>query len=103
MLQVAIAALYGKQGQVFCYICTKAYNEKKLSASSVELAYITNGYTNWTINNFNQHERSKCHADSVLKMVTVPRSMKDVRECLSSQHAKEKSERLMYKKLVGNI
>ena len=91
--------------KVFCYICTKAYNEKKLSASSVESAYITNGYTNWkdAINNFNQHERSKCHADSVLKMVTVPRSMKDVGECLSSQHAKEKSERLMYKKLVGNI
>ena len=80
--------------KVFCYICTKAYNEKKLSASSVESAYITNGYTNWkdAINIFNQHERSKCHADSVLKVVTVPRCMKDVRECLSSQHVKEKSE-----------
>ena len=93
--------------QVFCYICTKAYNEKKLSASSVESLYITNGYTNWkripltTLTSMK--DLSKCHADSVLKMVTVPRSMKDVRECLSSQHAKKKSERLMYKKLVGNI
>ena len=90
--------------KVFCYICTKVYNEKKLSASSVELPYINNGYTNWkdSINNFNQHERSKYHADSVLKMVTIPRSMKDVGECLLSQHAKEKSKRLMYKKLVGS-
>ena len=72
--------------KVFCYICTKAYNVKKLSASNVESAYITNGYTNWknAINNFNQHERSKFHADSVLKVVTVARFMKDAGQCLSS-------------------
>ena len=92
--------------KVFCYVCTKAYNEKKLSASSIESAYITNGYTNWkdAINNFNQHERSKCHADSVLKIVTVPKTMKDVGECLSSQHAKEKSERRqLFMKILQNI
>ena len=81
--------------KVFYYICKKVYNKRKSSSSSIELAYITNGYTNWkdAINNFNQHERSKCHAVSVLKMVTVPKTMKDVAECLSSQYIKEKSER----------
>ena len=79
--------------KAFCYICTKAFTEKKLSASCKELTYISNGYTNWkdAINNFTQHEKSKCHAESVLKIVTVPKTMKDVGECLSSQHAKEKS------------
>ena len=92
--------------KVFCYICAKAYNEKKLSASSVESAYIIIGYTNWkdAINNFSQHERSKCHTDSVLKIVTVPKTMKDVGECLSSQHAKEKSERRqLFMKILQNI
>ena len=70
------------------------------------VTYITNGYTNWkdAINNFNQHERSKCHADSVLKIVTIPKTMKDVGECLSSQHAKEKSERRqLFMKILQNI
>ena len=65
--------------KVYCYICTrictKAYDEKKLSAFSIESACITNGYTNWkdAIKNFYQHEIFKCHADavSVLKMKTL--------------------------------
>ena len=92
--------------EVFCYICVKAHKEKKLSASSVKSAYMSNGYTNWkdAINNFNQHERSKCHADAVLKMVTVPNTTKDVGECLSSQHVKEKSERRhLFMKILQNI
>ena len=71
---------------------SSSYGPKSLamwSSSSI------NGYTNWkdAINNFNQHERSKCHAESVFKMVTVPKTMKDLGECLSSQHAKDISER----------
>ena len=92
--------------KVFCYICTKAYNERKFSTSSIELTYITNGYTNWkdAINSCNQHERFKCHADSILKIVTVLRTMKDVGEGMSSQHAEEKSERhQMFMKILQNI
>jgi len=91
---------------VFCYICTKAHDKKELSASSIESAYTTNGYTNWkdAINNFTQHERSKCHADTLLKMVTVLKAMKDIGECLSSQHAKEKSERRqLFMEILQNI
>ena len=92
--------------KIFCYTCAKAHKEKKLSASSVESAYISNGYTNWkdVINYLNQYERSKCHADAVLKIVTVPNAMKDVGECLSSQHVKEKSERRqLFMKVLQNI
>ena len=70
------------------------------------MTYISNGYTNWkdAINNFTPHEKSKCRAESVLKMVTVPKTMQDVGECLSSQHAKEKSERhQLFMKILQNI
>ena len=92
--------------KAFYYICTKVFTEKKLSAFCKELTYISNGYTNWkdAINNFTLHEKSKCHAESVLKIVTVPKTMKDVGECLSSQHAKEKSERRqLFMKILQNI
>ena len=80
---------------------------KKRSSVHPASNQISNGYTNWkiAINNYNQHERSKCHADAVLKMVvTVPNTMKDVGECLSSQHVKEKSERRrLFMKILQNI
>lgn len=55
--------------------------------SNIELTYISHGYTNWkdATTNFTKHERSKCHTDAVLKMVTVPWSMGDVQDMLSAQ------------------
>ena len=62
-----------------------------------------NGYTNWkdAINNFHQHERSKFHAESVFKMVTVPKTMKDLGECLSSQHVLKDDMKIL--KISQNI
>ena len=64
--------------KAFCYICTKAFTEKKLSTYCKELAYISNGFTDWKyfINNFTQDENR-----SAMKMVAVPKTMKDVSEC----------------------
>ena len=76
-------------------VCVKAYKEKKLSASCLEPTFISTGYTNWkdaTVN-FANHEKSKCHADSLFTTVTAPSTMPDIGESLSAQHARDKLER----------
>ena len=53
---------------------------------------------------FNNHEKSRCHKDAVLKTVTVPASCRDIGETLSSQLAKEKLERrLCFLKLMSSV
>ena len=81
--------------KIFCHVCVKAYKEKKLSASCLEPTFISTGYTNWkdaTVN-FANHEKSKCHADSLFTTVTAPSTMRDIGESLSAQHARDKLER----------
>ena len=70
--------------KVLCLTCKQAADEKKLVATNSEPAYIKNGYSNWrdAVLNFTKHENSICQIDAVLKMVTTPKRMDDVRELL---------------------
>ena len=56
--------------KAFCYICKNVFklNQLKLS-KSVENAFISVGFDNWkrATSAFEQHRRSKCHRESVLK------------------------------------
>ena len=42
---------------------------------------------------FNNHEKSRCHKDAVIKTVAISASCRDIGETLSSQLAKEKLKR----------
>ena len=83
------------------------YIAKKLdSCSSLEITYISTGYKNWKDASvrFNNHEKSRCHKDAVLKTVTIPASCRDIGETLSSQVAKEKlDKRQCFLKLISSI
>ena len=41
----------------------------------------------------NNHEKSRCHKDAILKTVTIPASWRDIGETLSSQLANKKLEK----------
>ena len=76
----------------FCYLCTKAYNEKKLSSSlRLEYTYISKGYCNWkdaTVN-FAAHDKSSCHKEATLKIVTLPATTCNIGEQFSRQYAEQ--------------
>lgn len=92
---------------VICITCAQASEQKKLQwASNLDLAFISKGYTNWkdaTVK-FPIHESSKCHKESVLKMVTLPSSTRNVAESLSNALKQEKLERRQcLLKILSNI
>ena len=72
----------------------QAAKAKLLWSSNADNAFITRGFSNWkkAVAKFVGHEGSKCHKELLLKIVTVPSTMKDVAESLSKEHKKVKVE-----------
>ena len=94
------------QDIVFCYLCVKAYREKKLSSGLIDLSFISNGFSNWkdACVNFKAHECSNCHKESVEKILTLPSTTQDIGEALSSIHKQEKLQRCqMLLKILSNL
>ena len=80
---------------VVCFTCKKASSENKLQwASNADAAFIERGFSNWkdACKKIDTHQKSKTHEESVLKIVTIPVSMKDIGESLSSQLKIERLE-----------
>ena len=92
---------------VFCFHCIRAYSQNKLlGVANLEKTYISTGFTNWkeATSRFASHESSRCHKDALLKMVTLLATTRDIGECLSKQHSKEKLEnRQCFLKLLANV
>uniref|UniRef100_H3ANI8 DUF4371 domain-containing protein n=1 Tax=Latimeria chalumnae TaxID=7897 RepID=H3ANI8_LATCH len=64
------------------------------------------GYSNWkdACVNFKKHELSNCHEDSVFKVVTVPKSFRDIGKCLSSVHEQQQRDRHhCFLKILQNV
>lgn len=78
----------------FCHVCMIAHRDGKLNSANLDKAFILNGFYNWkdASVSFKKHDSSKCHRDSVDKVITLPKSTKDIGETLSSKHAEEKSD-----------
>ena len=88
-------------------MCKPSSAQKKLQwSSNVDLAFISNGFTNWkdaTVK-FSVHEVSKCHKEVVLKMFTLPSSTKNMAESLSNALKREKFEQQQcLLKVLSNI
>ena len=76
----------------FCCMCVVACQSNLLqSAHSLEQTFISTGVLNWkdATAKFSKHEGSRCQKDSMLKTITLPTTICDVGEVLSSQLAKE--------------
>ena len=94
------------QDVVFCLPCLKAFKEKKLTGGNPDKAFISNGFANWkdACVKFNIHEQSSCHKESIEKIVTLPSTVRDVGEMLSSEHKQGKLKRQqMLLKIISNI
>ena len=92
---------------VLCFTCAQANAQKKLQwSTNADTAFISKGFSNWkdaTVK-FALHLSSNCHKESVLKMITMPSSSKNVAESLSAQVAKNKLERRQcFLKILSNI
>ena len=64
----------------YCYLCMKAYKEKKLFQNTIDLSFIAKGFYNWkdaTVK-FRAHEASKCHNKAVLTIITLPKTTADI-------------------------
>ena len=88
------------QDTAFCHTCMKVKAEKKLQASSADLAFITKGFHNWkdACVKFNVHQSSNCHKEAVLKVFTLPATIPNVAECLSKAHQVER-----FLKILSNL
>ena len=94
-----------KNDQVFCYYCIKAVKEKKNSSSKMDSAFVSSGFTNWkrATDKFKLHENAKSHKESMLRVVTAPKSG-DIGEMLNSGLASEKqSNRKNFMKILTNV
>ena len=81
---------------VLCITCAQARSHNKLNWSlNMDLAFLSTGFSNWkdATRKFAQHESSKCHTESVLKMLALPSSTPNIVEALSSQMQKERLDR----------
>ena len=80
--------------------------EGKLNwSSNLDTAFISRGFSNWKDASvkFANHEKSNCHQEAVLKMVTIPATTSNVAEILSTQHNKDKLERRQcFLKILSN-
>ena len=64
---------------VYCFHCIMAYSQSKLlGVSYLERTYISTGFANWkeATSRFASHEGSRCHKDALLKMVSLPATMR---------------------------
>lgn len=59
------------------------------SRAYLRRSQVTKGFSNWK-DVFKKHFQSKCHAEAVEAVVTVPRTTRNVRELLSTAHRAEK-------------
>lgn len=77
----------------FCHVCLVAFKEGKLKSNTIDKAFIVNGFSNWKDVSvaFRKHDPSSCHRESVLKVLTLPKTTEDIGETLSTQHNKHKT------------
>ena len=91
----------------FCFTCVKAYQQRHLDTNSLlEKAFVSSGFRNWkdATSKFAKHEGSRCHADAVLKLVSVPSSTRDIGELFSSQLARDRhNARKCFLKILSNV
>ena len=76
-----------------------------LSASNVDGAFLSSGYTNWkdaTVS-FRKHESTECHRAATEAVVTLPSQVGDIGESLSKQLSEDKADnRALLLKILGN-
>lgn len=88
----------------FCYICSTAYKDKKLSSQAIDQSFICRGYTNWKDGcrkrgGFHAHELSDSHKEALERSI---KPSLDVGEELSSIHKQEKiTNRKNFLKIVS--
>ena len=73
---------------IFCHVCVKALQSKRMDIKRGEPAFVTAGFSNWedgTIG-LKKHEQLSSHKEAVEKMVTLPSSCPDVAEMLSREN-----------------
>ena len=78
----------------FCHVCMIAYKDGHLNSNTLNKAFLINGFSNWKNASvaFKKHDSSKCHRDSVDKVITLPKTTKDIGETLSTKHAEKKND-----------
>ena len=87
-------------------MCYSILSKKLDNCSNLVTTCISTGYKNLkdVSMRFNNHEKSRCHKDAVIKTVAIPTSCRDIGETSSSQLAKEKLERRQcFLKLMSSI
>ena len=65
-----------------------------LNSNTLDKVFIINGFSNWKDASvaFKKHDSSKRHRDSADKVTTLPKTIKDIGETLSTKHAENKND-----------
>ena len=69
-------------------------DRRTIIINTLDTAFIINGFSNWKDASvaFQKLDSSKCHRDSVDKVITLPKTTKDIGETLSIKHAKNMND-----------
>ena len=98
---------YGEEEDAaYCFLCIKAYKERKISVKNTDPAFISTGFRNWkyALIKFRTHDSSSCHREAVEKVLTLPKTTRDIAESLSSAHKADKlKNRQMLMKVLTNV
>ena len=72
----------------FCFYCAKADKAGKLRSSTKDQAFLRKGFSNWKDGpeSFRRHEESKCHKEAYEMIVTIPKTVGNIGDMLSSIH-----------------
>ena len=80
--------------RVFCYYCTKASQQQKLTNKKPDKAFIEIGFQTWSKGKapLRAHQNSECHREAIEKLVILPKTSTPVQNLLFSQSVKDKCE-----------
>ena len=95
-----------KNDVVYCHICIKASQEKKLYAPKSESTFILTGFKNWSkaLQKFKLHGASDCHRDAVTVVIKLPFETNDIGEQLNTEHlTQKKANRKCFMKTLTTV
>jgi len=93
----------------FCFTCIRALKKNMISSEKSETAFTETGYRNWkkaleTNRGFSKHQCSTSHKEATERLITAPKTCKDIGELFDENVAKNKeTNREMLLKILQNI
>ena len=93
---------------MFCFVCMKTLQERKLSSNNIDTVFVVDGYVNWkpaTDNKkgFTRHALSNSHKEAVDRLINIPKTQSDIlaKFCLHNTKKENTVNRIILLKILS--